>query len=264
MSELLHDSVAWDLDDSVARITLARGSGNVLDMSTSEGLREAANRVAAGAAAGHIRVAVIAADGPTFCVGGDLREFAAAADRGQRVSATAEVLHEAILTLNNVAIPLVSVVQGTVAGGGVGLALAADIVLMAADAKMHLAYTGVSLSPDCGATWKLAKNLSPAQALDFALTNRPLTGTEAAAWGLVSRSVARDELDTTAREVVTKLRSGPVGAYSETKRLLTIAGSRGLADQLEDEAATVTRMAASTDGIEGVNAFLQKRTPTFR
>jgi 2-(1,2-epoxy-1,2-dihydrophenyl)acetyl-CoA isomerase len=175
----------------------------------------------------------------------------------------ADALHQTILTLSKAPVPVVSVVHGTVAGGGVGLALAADIVLMAAEATMCLAYTAAGLTPDCGSTWILARTLGTARALDMALTNRRLTGTEAAEWGLVSRAIPRAELDNVAQDVVSGLRAGPAGAYARTKRLMSAAGDRDLATQLADETATIGQLIVGADGTEGVNAFLQKRSVSF-
>ncbi len=263
MSELLHGRVKWELHDRIARITLAGGAGNALDMAMAQGIREAADRVASGADDGSVRVAVLTAEGSTFCVGGDLREFAGATDRGAQVIAVADELHRAILTLRGVSVPVVSVVHGTVAGGGVGLALAADIVLMGSEATMRLAYTAAGLTPDCGSTWVLTRRLGAARAMDLALTNRPVSGSEAAAWGLISRSVPAAELNQEADKVVSALAAGPAGAYAQTKRLIAAAPHRDLATQLDDEAATIGKLIVGADGTEGVDAFLEKRTPSF-
>jgi 2-(1,2-epoxy-1,2-dihydrophenyl)acetyl-CoA isomerase len=143
------------------------------------------------------------------------------------------------------------------------MALAADVVLMAEQAKMRLAYTAAGLSPDCGSTWALSRRLGPARALDLALTNRLLTGAEAAAWGLVSRAVAAEELGDVAQTVVDGLRTGPAEAYAQTKRLMSAGPHRDLASALADESATIGRLIVGTDATEGVDAFLQKRTPSF-
>ena len=229
----------------------------------ARGLREAAGRVAQGATTGDVRVAVLAADGPTFCVGGDLREFAGAADRGAQVRAVADELHQAILTLVDAPLPVVSVIHGTVAGGGIGVALAADVVLMADTAQMRLAYTAAGLTPDCGSTWVLSRRLGPARALDLALTNRVVTGAEAAASGLISRAVPVENLAAEAESIVASLRSGPAAAYAETKRLIGLAPHRDLAAQLDDESATIGRLIAGPDATEGIDAFLSKRTPVY-
>ncbi|NLE82398.1 MAG: hypothetical protein GX610_23045 [Rhodococcus sp.] len=264
MAEVLHERVKWDLQDSVARITLADGAGNALDLGMSLGIREAAERVSAGAADGSIRVAVLSAEGPRFSVGGDLGDFANAPVPGDRVKQCADELHKAILALSDSSVPVVSVVHSTVAGGGIGIALAADIVLIAEDAKIRTAYTAAGLSPDCGVTWALARRLGTARALELTLTNRMFTGSDAAAWGLVSRAVPADELMQVAEEIVSGLHSGPAGAYAETKRLMLAASQRDLATQLDDEAATIHKQFVGPEGTEGVDAFLNKRAPSFK
>ncbi len=128
---------------------------------------------------------------------------------------------------------------------------------------MRLAYTAVGLTPDCGSTWALAHRLGPARALDLALTNRTLTGTEAAAWGLISRAVPAAELADVAAQVVAILRSGSPIAFAETKRLVTAAAGRDLPAQLDDEAATIAQVIDRPDGLAGIQAFLDKRTPSF-
>jgi 2-(1,2-epoxy-1,2-dihydrophenyl)acetyl-CoA isomerase len=262
--EMLHDRVRWELDDRVARLTLARPhGGNALDMAMTQGLGEAADRVAQGAANGSIRVAVLAAEGQTFCVGGDLRELAEAERRDLQVAAVADAMHRIITVLRQTSVPVVSVVHGTVAGGGIGLALAADVVLMAAEAKMRLAYTAGGLSPDCGSTWFLTQRIGSARALDLALSNRVLTGREAADWGLVSRAVSRQELNSIANDLVAGLRAGPAAAYAETKRLIEAAHHRTLFDQLTDESATIAGLITGPDAVEGVDAFLAKRPAVF-
>lgn len=264
MAEVLQERIEWELDkDGLARIALARDPGNALDMAMARGLREAAGRVAGGAQDGSVRAVLLTARGSTFCVGGDLREFATATDRGEQVQAVADELHQAILALTQAPVPVVSVIHGTVAGGGIGLALAADIVLMAAEAKLRLAYTAAGLSPDCGSTWVLTHRLGTARAMDLALTNRAVTGEEAATWGLVSRTVPAADLRDTAEGIVTGLLSGPTGAYGQTKRLVATARARTLGEQLDEEAATIGKLIVGADGVEGVDAFLAKRTPVF-
>lgn len=76
-----------------------------------------------------------------------------------------------------------------VAGGGIGFALAADLVLAEDTARFVVAYTAAGLSPDCGVSWTLARLLGPARANDLILTNRKVTGTEAETLGLASRAV---------------------------------------------------------------------------
>ena len=264
MPENIGDRVTYDVADQVARIELAHGRAhNCLDRRMGEALHTAANRAAEDAASGAVRVVLVSAAGRVFSVGGDLAEFAGADDRGAQVGATADALHAALATLRALDVPVVSVIHGTAAGGGLGIALVGDIVLAAAEAKLVMAYTASGLTPDCGLTWVVPNRLSWVRAMDLALTNRVLTGAEAAEWGLVSRAVPGRELDATVDEVVTALRGGPVNALADTKRLMAEAKDRTVGDQMSEEAAAIARNIVTPDGLEGVDAFLAKRQPIY-
>ncbi|MCX5230933.1 enoyl-CoA hydratase/isomerase family protein [Streptomyces sp. NBC_00233] len=265
--ELLHDRVRWVRDGTVARIELASpGTRNALDGAMALGLHEAAARLVEGAADGTLRVAVLTAQGPVFSVGGDLRWFAGAPDPSERIAETAALLHETLHTLARVSLPVVSVVHGTVAGGGIGIALGADIVLAGRAAKLRVAYTAAGLSPDCGVSWLLARRVGLARALDLALTNRVVTAAELREWGLVSRVVEQESLADEAEEAVRTLAGGSAPALAATKRLLREAGEppRELEARLGAEAASIADLLRGPDGREGLSAFLDKRAPVFR
>lgn len=265
MTQTILDRITYDLSDGIARITLVRGgASNGLDVEMGAALRESAERAQDDASSGAARVVVVAAEGRFFSVGGDLSTFAASADRGAEVGKTAEGLHAGLAILRALDVPVVSVIQGTAAGGGLGIGLVGDIIVAAQEAKLVLAYTASGLSPDCGLTWVLPHRLSTSRAMDLALTNRVLTATEAADWGLISRAVPAAELTATVDTLVSALRDGPRDALATTKRLLLASSQTSFVDQMADEAASISRLMAEPDGIEGVDAFLAKRTPSYR
>ncbi|MCU1691130.1 MAG: echA14 [Frankiales bacterium] len=264
MTDLLHDRVRLVLDGPLARVTLARpGAGNGLDLAMAHGVREAVTRACAAVDAGTARVVVLAAEGPMFCVGGDLVEIDGVPDRSSHLAEIAAGLHDGIRMLAACPAPVVSVIGGTAAGGGLGLALSGDVVLAAETAVLTMAYTAAGLSPDCGTSWYLARRLGSARALDMALTNRRVTGAEAAEWGLVSRAVPREELDEAATTLALSLARGPRASLAETKRVVRAAELAALEAHLDDEAAGISRLVGEPDGIEGVTAFLAKRKPVF-
>jgi 2-(1,2-epoxy-1,2-dihydrophenyl)acetyl-CoA isomerase len=265
MPENIDDRITYELDDQVVRIELAHsGAHNSLDPRMGEALRIAADRAATDVASGDARVVVVSAVGRVFSVGGDLAGFAAADDRGAEVGATADGLHAGLATLSSLEVPVVSVIHATAAGGGLGIGLVGDIVLAAAEAKLVMAYTASGLSPDCGVTWLVPQRLSWVRAMDLALTNRVITGAEAADWGLVSRAVPGDELAAVVETVVSTLRDGASHALAHTKRLFAEAQDRTLTAQLDEEARTISQLIVEPDGVEGIDAFLTKRAPTYR
>jgi 2-(1,2-epoxy-1,2-dihydrophenyl)acetyl-CoA isomerase len=157
----------------------------------------------------------------------------------------------------------VAAVHGSAAGGGVGLALAADLVLVGASARFVLAFTAIGLSPDSTSTWSLPRLVGLRRALDLALTNTPLSAEDAVRHGLASRVVPDDALADEARSLARSLADGPTGALGATKRLLRDALQHDLEAQAALEAASLATAAGTPDAHEGIAAFLEKRSPTF-
>lgn len=254
--------VVLDVVDGVARLTLNRpDASNALSLELAEALAEATNELAV---ADDLRVVLLRGAGPRFCAGGDVKAFAASGDAlGEHLGAILDALHRAVSDLAELDAPVVAAVQGSAAGAGLSLVLGADLVVAATSARFVLAYTGIGLVPDGGSTWYLARLVGLRRATELALTNRVLDADEALAWGLVTRVVSDDELDTAAETLVTQLAAGPAGAFASTKRLLRRSLQASLAEQLGDEAIAMVRAGESADGQEGVQAFVEKRPPQF-
>lgn len=260
----MNTSVRWSCEDGVAQIVLNRPEhGNAISLELAQGMRQAAEEIADLADTGEARIVLLRGAGPAFCVGGDLTEFADARDPSTHIAALAQLMHEAILALVEAPAPLISVVHGVAAGGGVGLALTADLVLATTEARFRAAYTGVGLSPDCGVSWLLGTKLGHAVGLDLALTNRTLDAEEARRYGLVSRVVVHSDLEGTVAGVVRALKTGPPLAIAATKRLVREAGGSSLREHLSEEAASIAALAGTPDGCEGIAAFLAKRPAVY-
>jgi enoyl-CoA hydratase/carnithine racemase len=161
-------------------------------------------------------------------------------------------------------VPVVAAVQGAVAGAGVGLIGACDLVVCARTTKLRPAYGAIGFSPDGGTSWALAHALGASRALDLMLTDGALTAEEAHLSGLVTRLVEDEDLRETAVALASELAKGPVRAMVRTRELVRGAGARTLEQQLDDEARLITESAADPEGREGVRAFVEKRAPDFR
>jgi 2-(1,2-epoxy-1,2-dihydrophenyl)acetyl-CoA isomerase len=260
MSLTLGDRVRLEREGAVARLSLARPEArNALDLATAAALEEAVARLADTHAVDPLGVVVIAADGPDFCVGGDLRELAAATDPEQHMRRLAGSVHVALCGLRELGAPLLSAVRGATAGGGLGLALTGHVVLAEPTAHFTSAYTAVGLSPDCGTSWHLQQALPPARTADLILTNRRLTATEAESWGLVSRVTTELEAD------VVRI-SAAVSAQPEAScRALTLLErpSDSYAARLDAELAAIAELAGSGASRAAVERFAARgRTST--
>ncbi|MEU9289946.1 enoyl-CoA hydratase-related protein [Streptomyces sp. NPDC048275] len=255
--------VRTEIDEGgLARVTLCRGeAGNAIDLELARGLLDAARACERGA----VRAVLLTGEGKSFCVGGDLREFAAFSGEAleKHLVAVTDALHDALRTFAALDAPLVAAVQGAVAGAGIGLAAAADVTLAADTATFTAAYTGIGYSPDAGVSWSLPRLIGPKRALDLLLTNRRIPAAEAAAIGLVSRAVPAGELAADAERTAEALRRGPTAAYGATRRLVGAGPTANLGPHLDREARALAAAATSEEGREGVAAFLGKRAPEF-
>jgi enoyl-CoA hydratase/carnithine racemase len=252
--------VLTEVDGDVWRITLDRPeSGNALTPALAEELATAfADRP------DRTRAVLILGNGPRFCVGGDVHGFAAADDPGAFVGQLAHDWHEVVRRVLYCPVPVVAGVQGAVAGAGIGLIGACDLVVCARSTKIRPAYGAIGFSPDGGSSWALARALGAPRALELMLTNGTLTASEAHLFGLVGRLVEDDVLTESALALAHEVAAGPVRSMVRTRSLVRRAATRTLDEQLDDEAQLIAESAADPEGIEGVRAFVEKRSPDFR
>jgi 2-(1,2-epoxy-1,2-dihydrophenyl)acetyl-CoA isomerase len=242
----------------LARLTLNNpDAGNVLDAPMIEAL----DAVTAQLAAEPPRAVLITAEGKNFCVGGDIRAFHTAPDRGELLHRMAGRLHDSVRRLAALKAPVVAAVQGAAAGAGLSLAAGADMLIAARGATFTMAYTGIGISSDGGASYYLPRLIGLRRTQELAYTNRRIPAEEAFAWGLVSAVAEDDALAAEAEALAQRLAAGPTLAYAAMKRLL--AAEAGLDAQLDAELDNVSTTAASRDASEGVAAFLARRQPDF-
>lgn len=212
-----------------------------------------------------VHVLVLRGAGKMFCAGGDLTTFAAQGDGAAKyVEGLIHDLHVGLERLASFHAPIVAMVHGAAAGAGLGLAMAADIVLAEAGARFVMAYTRAGLTPDGGTSWMLPRLVGMRRALELTLTNRTLTAEEALALGLVTEVTSEKSLTLRARAVAEELAAGPTAAYATARRLIRTASENDYAVQLGEEARTIVASFGTADGLEGVRAFRERRPPVYR
>ena len=250
------------VEDGVARITLDRPDvGNAVDVGFARALLEAAVVCDEDPA---VRCVLLTGNGRFFCVGGDIAAFTAAgAELPAYLARTTAALHGAIARFAHMAKPLVTAVNGPVAGAGVGLAAMGDIALAAPGAHFTLAYTAIGMSPDGGASWLLPRLIGMRRAQELMLLNPRVGAEEAATIGLVSRVVGEGALADEALAVARKLAAGATTALGATRRLLLAGATASLEAQLEAESRAIAGQSRTADGQEGIAAFVAKRPPHF-
>lgn len=257
------ETMALSVVDEVATVRLARPDArNAIDQRVADELLEAALRINADPS---VRAVLIVGDGPDLTVGGDIAYFTdhAGGDLGGLLRQMTTPFHLAFQVLAQLDAPIVTVAQGAVAGGGIGLAYAADVVIAAEDARFVTAFGAIGLSGDGGGTWHLPRRIGTARATWAYLANEPITAAEALAGGLVTEVVPALDARDRGIAVARRLATGPTRAYAQMRALLRDSWSRGLADQLHAETAALVATGRTKDAQGAVSAFLAKQRPTF-
>jgi len=260
---MTYSTLLFDVKDGVARITLNRpDAANSINEEMGKDLMHAALRCDEDS---EIRAVLISGAGKIFSAGGDLKTFfTKGKDLPYYVKETTTFLHAAMSRLTRMDAPVVAAVHGAVAGAGLSIAIACDIVVAAEKTRFMVAYTRAGLTPDGSATYFLPRIVGLKRALELTLTNRTFSAQEALQWGLVTRVVPEDELLEQARTIAVQLASGPTRAYGVSKRLIHSGWAETLETQMENESQAIADSARSLDAREGITAFLEKRAPKFK
>jgi len=203
-----------------------------------------------GAAAG-----VLAAAGPTFSTGGDIRGIRDAADRLGYAQSLVGRLNDAILALAFGPIPMVAAVHGMVTGGSLGLVLACDSVVVAESAIIRSWYATVGFAPDGGWTALLPDRIGSRRAAGILLRDDTITVDEALAWGLADEVAPADLVRERAVAVAGRIAAGVPGAVGAIRRLCA-ADQRRIADRLEDERTAFVVQVATPEATAGMDRFL--------
>ncbi len=259
------EKVLYQKDGSVGKIILNRpDEANALDLETTQQLYEAALSCEVDP---EVRAVLLSARGPMFSGGGDLKNFKILQDKGTIGSEVIRITtnyHGAVSTLNRMDAPVVCAIQGTAAGGGLSLALCCDLVIAARSAKFSMAYTAAGLSPDGSSTWFLPRLVGFKRARELFLTNRRFTAEEALEMGLIDQVCDAENLEEESMSLTRKFAEGPTQAFGAVKRLLMSSMTESLETQMDYEARAIARSGQSKDGIEGIAAFTEKRSPSFK
>jgi 2-(1,2-epoxy-1,2-dihydrophenyl)acetyl-CoA isomerase len=248
-----------DVQGGVATLTLNRPDAlNALNADLRRGLLAAVKSAARDEA---VRAVVITGAGRGFCAGADLRGGSGERDFRRVLAAEYNPLIEAIRGCPK---PVIAAVNGVAAGAGMSLALAADLVIAAEEARFVPAFHRIGLVPDSGLARTLVRALGRHQAFEILAGERQLSATQARDAGLVATVVPATELGDETGRLAARLAAGATRGLALTKRLLARAEDATLAETLGAEAALQELAGRTADHAEGVAAFAEKRDPGFR
>ncbi|NQU61700.1 MAG: enoyl-CoA hydratase [Rhodospirillales bacterium] len=263
-----NDTVTVATTDGICRITLNREKSlNAINPDMAVALKHVTGEIRNDA---DIRVVVVQGAGPHFMAGGDIKAFKAFLDENPGDDAIRahfdgmiSIVHDVITNFREMPQPVIAGVRGAVAGAGVSVMLACDMVLASDDSIYTLAYCHLGTAPDGGSTYALPRTVGLKRAFEIALLGDRFDAEAALRAGLVNRLVKPEDLDAEVDKLAKRLASGPAVAYAETKALLNASLHRTLEEQLAAETKAFTNCTVTDDFTEGVNAFVEKRPPKF-
>ncbi|HVZ44229.1 MAG TPA: enoyl-CoA hydratase-related protein [Ramlibacter sp.] len=263
--------VTFEVRGAVAVVTLNdAGRMNPLSSGLMQELANAMSRIETDTA---IRALLLTASGRGFCVGADLKDFAERSQSlpdgdslGQHVGRMMEEDGNALICrLRNLPVPVVCAVNGPAAGGGVGLALAADIVIAARSAYFYLPFVpALGLVPDMGASWMLPRLIGRARAVGLALTGEKLAADTAAQWGLIWACVDDAALQDEGSRLATTLAELAADSIREVRSIFAAAETNGLEQQLSLERERQEKLIDGEAFAQGLRAFHERRKPAFK
>lgn len=250
-------AVRVDVDREVATITLQRPLAlNALDYAAIESLRHAIDRAIAAPDA---RAIVIRGEGRSFCGGGDVAAMHAhRGDLPAFINRMIDSFHASVMTLNRTELPVIASVQGAVAGGGISLALACDLVLATRNTRFVTAYAQLGGSADGGLSFRLTQRVGASRAFELLTLRSTLTVEEAHALGFINHVVDAESADEEAHKWARKLAAMPRQSIAELKQLTAVQTRDALQAHLDREKAAFIRCAATEDFANRVAAFASR------
>jgi len=216
-----------------------------------------------------IRCVILKGAGDHFMAGGDIDYFKSLADTYEEQGESAfpasmfASLHEAILNITTMDKPVVASVRGAVAGFGLSLMLACDLVVAAADTVFSVAYCKIGTTPDGGMTYFLPRAVGQKKAMELSLTGKRFSAQDAERWGMLNQIVDKAELEAEALKLAQLLCAGPRDVLARTKGLLNQTFDVGLKQRLDQEADNFRMSMLQGDFSEGVTSFCEKRRAQF-
>jgi 2-(1,2-epoxy-1,2-dihydrophenyl)acetyl-CoA isomerase len=246
-------------DGAVLTITLNRPDVyNAINRAMHEGLAAAL----ADAMDPEIRAVVLTGAGRGFCSGQDLREFQSLP--GGVGAALEQTYHPNIRAIRALEKPVIAGVNGACAGAGLSLACACDVRVASSAANFVPGFIGIGLVPDAGGTWFIHRLLGFSRAFEWMVSNRRVGAEEALSWGLVSEHIPAEQFQARVAELAAWYAALPTRAVAMTKQLFEHAYTASMEAQLSLEAELQQAATQTEDFAEGMQAFLEKRSPDFR
>jgi 2-(1,2-epoxy-1,2-dihydrophenyl)acetyl-CoA isomerase len=258
MSDPYSGVLKVDTDGAIATVTLTRPDAfNAINAEMRAALIQAVGDIDAMP---DIRVVILKGEGPGFCAGADLKDGLGPMPTDHMLEAE---YRPSLMGIANSSKIWIAQVHGSAAGIGAAYAMNCDMVVMADNASLYMAFAAISLVPDGGNTWLLLKGMGYHRALQAIIEGRKIPADECLQHGLVNQLSPADQLEADPRALAERIAAAAPLAASGAKQILRNIGNVSFSDAFTAEAQIQGPLTRSADFQEGVQAFIQKRKPVF-
>jgi enoyl-CoA hydratase len=264
------DVVVFGVDNGIARVTLNRPEKmNALNPEMIVRLARCWDEIAADPT---VRVVILTGAGErTFCAGADLgrltpllmRARTAEDEWDEALLAEPKLLNRALLRLTEFNTPVIGALRGTIVAGGMELALACDLRIVADDSQLGLVEVTRGLIPAAGGIARLSRQVASAAAAELLLIGDRISASEAYRIGLVNRVVPSNEVLATAEQMAQRMSRNSPLAMRKAKEAMLASSGRSLEEAFGVEDACIKVVLRSADAKEGSRAFMEKRQSNF-
>jgi len=276
MAEAVKQAAPGAQKESASQVVLEERKGNVsvirlnrpdrlnaLNIELGRGLVHALLHASQDAS---VRAVVLTGAGRGFCAGGDLELLRDLRKRNasDELKPLLEAGKEICLAIATMTKPVIAAVNGPAAGGGMNLALAADMRIASEQASFAESFAKIGLYPDFGGTYFLPRIVGPALSAELFYTAETLSADDALRLGIVNRVFPEDKFEEETQKIVDVLAGAPTVALRDVKRTIVGDDRKNLEAKLDEEIRLQIHCFESEDCLEGLNAFFEKRKPNFK
>ncbi|MGD1957860.1 MAG: enoyl-CoA hydratase/isomerase family protein [Fulvivirga sp.] len=256
----MYDLIEFSKKNDVATVTLNRPDVyNALNDQITFELQDVLKTIGRDS---EVRVVVLTGNGKAFCSGQDLK----ASEAGARsfIDSLHKRYNPIIRAMRNLPKPIICRLNGVAAGAGCSIALACDLIVAAEEAMLTEVFVNIGLVLDSGSSYFLPRLVGSVKAFELATMGSKIKGKQAFEIGLVNKVVPLADLDNAVTEYTDYYANAPTKAIGIMKKMLNKSGNASLDEMLDYEAYSQEIAGSTSDYLEGVAAFKEKRKPTFK
>lgn len=258
----MFETIKYEVKDSIATITINRpDSGNALLPESFVEIEDAMNEASDDK---DVRVIILTGAGNFFCTGGDVKNF------GQMLLDEQPIPEESVIQTGNVIRsivknkkPVIAAVNGTAAGAGSGLVMAADFIIMQDSATIHTAFIQMGFPGDTGLAYLLQQSIGVQRAKRHMMLNEPIDANLGHKYGLLYDVASSDKFDQVVDQLAEKLVKSPINTIGRQKRLFATMLYPKADETNKVEAEEMHNASKHAEHAEAVHAYMEKRAPRF-